>query len=60
VIEAIIASNAPQLVYVSCDPFTLARDLELLQRAFTCVAIRPVDLFPRTLHLEAVALLKRK
>jgi 23S rRNA (uracil1939-C5)-methyltransferase len=60
VIESIVASNAAQLVYVSCDPFTLARDLELLQPAFECVAIRPVDLFPRTLHLETVALLKRK
>jgi 23S rRNA (uracil1939-C5)-methyltransferase len=60
VIEAIVRSNAARLLYVSCDPFTLARDLELLAPAFAAVAIRPVDLFPRTLHLETVALLQRK
>ena len=60
VIEAIVRSNAARLLYVSCDPFTFARDLELLASAFTAAAIRPVDLFPRTLHLETVALLQRK
>jgi len=60
VVDAIVKSGAARLVYVSCDPFTLARDLELLAPAFAAVAIRPVDLFPRTLHLETVALLQRK
>lgn len=60
VVAAIRESSAARLVYVSCDPFTFARDLELLAPVFTAVAIRPVDLFPRTLHLETVALLERK
>jgi len=59
VIAAIVASSARQLVYVACDPFTLARDLAALSGSFELAAVRPVDLFPRTLHLEAVALLRR-
>ncbi len=59
-IQAISASSAKQLVYVSCDPFTLARDLVELAKSFQLAAIRPVDLFPRTLHLEAIALLRRE
>lgn len=58
-IKAILASPAKQLVYVACDPFTFARDLAALTRSFELAAVRPIDLFPRTLHLEAVALLKR-
>jgi 23S rRNA (uracil1939-C5)-methyltransferase len=60
VIDAIARCGAARLLYVACDPFTFARDLELLAPAFSITAIRPVDLFPRTLHLEVVALLQRK
>jgi 23S rRNA (uracil1939-C5)-methyltransferase len=59
VIEAIVGSTAKQLVYVACDPFTFARDLAELSKSFEIAAVRPIDLFPRTLHLEAVALLRR-
>ncbi len=58
-VQSIVKSGAKQLVYVSCDPFTFARDLTLLSESFEIAVVRPIDLFPRTLHLEMVALLRR-
>lgn len=49
-----------RLVYVSCNPETHVRDLLMLSRAFAIEAIRPVDLFPRTEHLEVVTSLRRR
>ncbi len=49
-----------RLVYVSCDPATLCRDLgELLQHGFTLQSLQPVDMFPQTHHIETVALLTK-
>ena len=51
---------APQhIVYVSCDPATLTRDLAILQSNYTISALNLVDLFPQTFHLEAIAILHR-
>jgi 23S rRNA (uracil1939-C5)-methyltransferase len=51
---------APVVVYISCDPATLARDLQtLLHSAYSLQTIHLVDLFPQTFHLETVAVLKR-
>jgi len=48
-----------RLVYVSCDPATLARDLaELINAGYTLQSLQPVDLFPQTAHIECVATLK--
>ena len=57
-----IARMAPRrLVYVSCDPATLARDLaRLVPLSYTPLEATPVDLFPRTAHVEAVVFLSRK
>lgn len=47
------------LIYVSCDPPTLARDLSTLQKSgFKVVTVQPVDMFPQTYHLESVTLLE--
>jgi 23S rRNA (uracil1939-C5)-methyltransferase len=51
---------APQMVYVSCDPATLARDLQsLLQYGYSVEKMDLIDLFPQTFHMETVSFLKR-
>jgi 23S rRNA (uracil1939-C5)-methyltransferase len=51
---------APAITYVSCDPATLARDLQsLLQSGYSVQAIHLVDLFPQTFHMETVTFLRR-
>ncbi|MCY4366883.1 MAG: 23S rRNA (uracil(1939)-C(5))-methyltransferase RlmD [Chloroflexi bacterium] len=50
--------KAPKIVYVSCDPETLARDLKVLcADSYSVVHIQPVDMFPQTQHVECVAVL---
>jgi 23S rRNA (uracil1939-C5)-methyltransferase len=57
---ALLARIAPQqIVYVSCDPTTLARDLAALQPHYRIAALNLLDLFPQTAHLETVAVLER-
>jgi 23S rRNA (uracil1939-C5)-methyltransferase len=59
-LEDLAALGAPRLVYVSCDPMTLARDLARLgQLGYGTTRLRPVDLMPQTFHVEVVALLER-
>jgi tRNA/tmRNA/rRNA uracil-C5-methylase (TrmA/RlmC/RlmD family) len=53
--RTIIVDPAPaQLIYVSCNPPTLARDLATLQKSFTCDSITPLDMFPQTAAIELV------
>ena len=56
----ILDISAPLVVYVSCNPATQARDLALLDEKYEVTAIRPVDMFPHTLHIENVVQLRRK
>ena len=53
-------SKAKEIVYVSCDPVTLARDLNLLKENYNIKEITPVDMFPYTHHVETVSLLEIK
>ncbi|MEO1125834.1 MAG: 23S rRNA (uracil(1939)-C(5))-methyltransferase RlmD [Cyanobacteria bacterium J06635_15] len=61
VLDAIAAQPPATLVYVSCNPATLARDLKRLCQAagYTLQRIQPIDFFPQTAHVECVALLRR-
>ena len=50
-----------RIVYVSCDPSTLSRDLKILtEKGYEVVEVQPVDMFPQTSHIESVVLLRRK
>ncbi len=60
VVEMLLELAAPKMVYVSCNPATQARDIELLSEKYEVVKMRPVDMFPHTHHIENVALLKLK
>lgn len=60
VINSIIKSEVPKIVYVSCNPATQARDLALLAVNYDVVKARPVDMFPHTHHVENVVLLNKK
>ncbi len=60
VLEAIVEMAVPRVIYASCDPSTLARDLgRLAPSGYRCTRLTPVDLFPQTFHMEAVAVLDR-
>ena len=61
VIDAILASDAKRMVYVSCNPATLARDVKLLTAGgFIVRTVQPVDMFPRCGHVETVVLMSRE
>lgn len=60
VVEQLLATEARKIVYVSCNPATQARDLELLSSKYEVVKIQPVDMFPHTQHVENVVELKLK
>lgn len=60
-LEAIVEMGPRRIVYVSCDPATLARDLAWLkERGYDPVEVQPVDMFPWTAHVETVVLIERK
>lgn len=60
-IENIVHLAPPRLIYVSCNPATLARDLKILERnGYKTKRIQPIDMFPQTYHVESVTLLERQ
>jgi 23S rRNA (uracil1939-C5)-methyltransferase len=63
VLDALVARRIPRVVYVSCDPATLARDLKYLcatTTSYELVEVQPLDMFPQTAHIECVAVLRAR
>ena len=59
-IETLIKINPKKIVYVSCDPITLSRDINLLKNDYILKDIKLFDMFPETYHVECVSVLHRK
>jgi 23S rRNA (uracil1939-C5)-methyltransferase len=60
VVKQVLAMSPERLVYVSCNPATMARDLGLMQEQYKVLEIQPVDMFPHTHHVECVAKIEKK
>lgn len=60
VIDTILFAEPKRIVYVSCNPATQARDLQLLDEKYKVQAVQPVDMFPHTHHVENVVLLEKR
>ena len=52
--------NPKKIIYVSCDPMTLVRDLKVLSENYNINEITPYDMFPQTKHVESLVVLERK
>ena len=59
VVQAILNIQPEKIVYVSCNPATQARDIQLLSGSYETKRIQPVDMFPHTHHVENVVLLEK-
>jgi 23S rRNA (uracil1939-C5)-methyltransferase len=59
-VYSLIKTKPNKVVYVSCDPSTLARDLKMLQQVYDVKVVQPVDMFSQTYHIETVVLLQLK
>jgi 23S rRNA (uracil1939-C5)-methyltransferase len=59
-IHSIVKMQPKRVIYVSCDPATLARDISLFEiNSYKCIKVQPVDMFARTSHVECVVLMSR-
>jgi len=60
ILECIASLSTGKIIYVSCDPVTLSRDLKRLKElGWSPRRVRPFDMFPQTYHVESVSLLSR-
>lgn len=61
VLDTIVSMQPDRVVYVSCNPSTLARDLNYLnEKGYKCKEVQPVDMFPHSVHIENVALIVKE
>ena len=60
VVKQIMAVAPKKIVYVSCNPATMARDLAMIKDSYEIEEVQPVDMFPHTYHIESVAKIRRK
>ena len=54
VVKSIIDYAPEKIIYVSCNPTTQARDLQMIKKKYTISKVQPVDMFPHTFHIENV------
>ena len=59
-LQTLLSVKPKRIVYVSCNPSTLAKDCDVLKKTYDINWVQPVDMFPQTSHVETVTLLKRK
>ena len=64
-VAALAAQNTPsvvvlEIVYISCNPATLARDVALLMQKYDITSVTPYDMFPQTKHVETLAVLEKR
>lgn len=60
VLDTLLTLQPPKIIYISCDPTTLARDLKILtEDCYEVEVVQPLDMFPQTTHCESICLLKR-
>jgi 23S rRNA (uracil1939-C5)-methyltransferase len=60
VVRRVLDMGPERIVYISCNPATLARDAALLAAHYEVAEIQPIDMFPHTFHVESVARLERR
>ena len=60
VVAQVLAIGPEKIIYVSCNPATLARDAAMMKESYTVKEVQPVDMFPHTFHIECVARLEKK
>jgi 23S rRNA (uracil1939-C5)-methyltransferase len=60
VVQQVLDMRPERIVYVSCNPATLARDLGMMKDVYRVVEVQPVDMFPHTFHIESVARLQKE
>lgn len=59
-LNSVIQLKPRRIIYISCEPSTLARDLLELQKEYKVEVVQPVDMFPQTFHVESIVLMLRK
>jgi len=60
VVRQVLEMDPKKIIYVSCNPATMARDLSVIKDSYNVLEVQPVDMFPHTYHIESVAKLRRK
>jgi len=60
VVQQVLNMLPERIIYVSCNPATLARDLGLMKDAYQIIEVQPVDMFPHTFHIESIARLQKR
>lgn len=59
-IENIMKLNVERVVYISCNPATMVRDLKMMEEKYEIKEVQPVDMFPFTSHVECCAVMELK